>query len=326
MIVLALDTCLGQCAACLYDSAAGKALAEEALRMERGHAEALAPMVSRLLAAAGKAPSDVGRVAVTTGPGTFTGVRIGLSFARAFGMTRKIPVLGLDTLQALRQSTDEILLRRRAVALKSGESGFCYLLPENSDMPEIVPYTDDLVPVLEAGFPSVSRLASWAAGEPAPGQFPAPVYLRAPDAKPQFRIRPAGAGDASDLARLHAACFPHGWSARELQEMLSVNGTEALAAEAGGEVMGFILTRSIAGEAEILTLAVDPSRRRLGLGSKLLDAALKTQGTFFLEVAAGNLAALGLYRKSGFAETGRRKAYYADGQDALLMTRRPGPV
>src|ERR1700709_462807 len=98
MIVLAIDTCFNRCAACLYDSATDAVLAGESLIMERGHAEALAPLVQRVFARAG---TTIDRIAVTTGPGTFTGLRIGLSFARAFGLAKNIAVIGLDTLHAV---------------------------------------------------------------------------------------------------------------------------------------------------------------------------------------------------------------------------------
>ena len=74
MLILAIDTCLARCAVCLFDSVAGLALAEEHQDMERGHAEALAPMVKRVLSMAQKSAKDLQRVVVTTGPGTFTGL------------------------------------------------------------------------------------------------------------------------------------------------------------------------------------------------------------------------------------------------------------
>ena len=93
---------------------------------------------------------------------------------------------------------------------------------------------------------------------------------------------------------------------------------------------GFILCRSIAGEAEILTLAVDPARRRRGAGRALVEAAAGMAATLgaeemFLEVAVDNPAALALYEAAGFARVGRRPGYYArtDGADvdAVVMRR-----
>ena len=132
----------------------------------------------------------------------------------------------------------------------------------------------------------------------------------------------------AQLAALHARCFttPRPWSEAEfaafLQDPLVFLLTEGDAA--------FLLGRAVAGEAELLTLAVAPESRRLGLGRKLLtrflyQARLRAAETAFLEVAADNAAARALYLASGFTDSGRRKNYYENPQggriDALLMHR-----
>jgi ribosomal-protein-alanine N-acetyltransferase len=97
-----------------------------------------------------------------------------------------------------------------------------------------------------------------------------------------------------------------------------------------GEAVGFILTWQAGGDAEILTVAVSPSRRRKGVGRALLDGAIAQcradgAGRMFLEVAASNAAARALYRSLGFFETGRRKGYYhragSPAEDALVLGR-----
>src|SRR5262249_38131051 len=92
-------TALGACSAALVDD--GRVLAGEHEQMLRGHAEALAPMVKRIMDKAGCAFSELDRIAVTTGPGTFTGQRVGLAFARALGLALKKTVIGVTTLDAL---------------------------------------------------------------------------------------------------------------------------------------------------------------------------------------------------------------------------------
>jgi ribosomal-protein-alanine N-acetyltransferase len=89
---------------------------------------------------------------------------------------------------------------------------------------------------------------------------------------------------------------------------------------------GFVLARTAADEAEVLTLAVLPAARRQGIGGALLAEALagaRLRGAcaMFLEVSARNAAALALYAGAGFAEVGRRRRYYADGADALVLRR-----
>lgn len=131
---------------------------------------------------------------------------------------------------------------------------------------------------------------------------------------------------APALAQLHAAGFKPPWSASDIAEVLASPGTFGLAAEADGAVAGFVLARTVVDESEILTIAVDPARRRLGLGRALLEAAaLIAAGngatSLFLEVDSGNLGALALYRSGGFAQVGKRAEYYAAGGDALVLRR-----
>ncbi|MDD3443999.1 MAG: ribosomal protein S18-alanine N-acetyltransferase [Zavarzinia sp.] len=138
--------------------------------------------------------------------------------------------------------------------------------------------------------------------------------------------RPVAPGDLEGLARVHGACFPDDpWNAERLGRLLAMPGAFALMV--GG---GFALLRTAADETEVITIAVAPDRRGAGLGRLLMTAALDAAARdgarhVLLEVAVDNDAALGLYRTLGFAEVGRRRAYYrrANTQpvDALVMSR-----
>jgi tRNA threonylcarbamoyl adenosine modification protein YeaZ len=99
-MLLVIDTCFNACSAALYDDAAGRVIASGYEAMERGHAEALGPMVERLFIDAGLKPGQLSRIAVTHGPGTFTGLRIGLSFAKGMALALDIPLVGIDSLTA----------------------------------------------------------------------------------------------------------------------------------------------------------------------------------------------------------------------------------
>lgn len=144
-----------------------------------------------------------------------------------------------------------------------------------------------------------------------------------------MKLRPALAGDAEAMARTHARAFAHGWTAHELGGFLAGHGAYALLAEDDDDALaGFILCRAIAGEAEVLTLAVDPDHRRRGVGRALVDAAAvlaaPTSEALFLEVAADNVAAIGLYDGAGFARVGVRHDYYEHPEgrrDAIVMRR-----
>jgi tRNA threonylcarbamoyl adenosine modification protein YeaZ len=101
MRILAIDTALGQCAAAIVDTAQAEPLASEVLAMERGHAEALLPLLDRVVSRTEGGFSALDRVAVTIGPGSFTGLRVGISAARAVALAAGVPAVGVTTLSAL---------------------------------------------------------------------------------------------------------------------------------------------------------------------------------------------------------------------------------
>ena len=144
-----------------------------------------------------------------------------------------------------------------------------------------------------------------------------------------MNLRPATRADGPALAELHASAFDEPWPAEDILRFAEDRGGFALAIEEDGGLAGFILCRLIAGEAEVLTLAVRPAARRRGIARALLEAALvlaqPTAESMFLEVAADNPAAVALYESAGFETVGRRAGYYgrpsAGSVDALVMRR-----
>jgi tRNA threonylcarbamoyl adenosine modification protein YeaZ/ribosomal-protein-alanine acetyltransferase len=350
MILLALDTSLASCSVCVYDAAHGKILSEACELMERGHAEALPPMVASAMVASGKTFADLNRIAVTTGPGTFTGIRIGLSFARSLGLALNIKVLGIDSLTATQvaviQSEFPVL-----VVHKAGLSGLIYAnssknieLLKSVELPtgpaliigtaaaELVSASGrsdlHLAPLYD--LPSASGFAAYAAVQPEPDAMPVPLYLREADAKPQgsllrglpdLQILVADTMAIPTLANLHAVCFEEPWDQAAFTNLMSSAGVGALLAQSIEGAVGLLLYRAVAGEAEILTIGVDPNLRRRGAGKALLDGLLALKiPQVFLEVASRNEDAINLYTKAGFKQVGLRKAYYAkSGDDALIL-------
>jgi [ribosomal protein S18]-alanine N-acetyltransferase len=135
-------------------------------------------------------------------------------------------------------------------------------------------------------------------------------------------MRPACAVDAAALAAIHGAAFPpsEAWGEQAIGLQLGLPGVFGLIDAAGG----MVLARIAGDEAEVLTLAVVPASRRRGLGGALLDETLREirdrgARVVFLEVSEVNQAARALYAAAGFVEVGRRRHYYADGADALVL-------
>lgn len=128
-------------------------------------------------------------------------------------------------------------------------------------------------------------------------------------------IRPALASDLDRLREIQAAS-PEASSWNPLDY-------DCLVAEVDQRIAGFLVSRQAApGEREILNVAVDPAKRRRGIGKMLVEAELaRSQGVWFLEVRESNAAAIALYRSMGFEPAGRRPGYYAHPTEPAIVMR-----
>lgn len=207
MIVLALDTCLSACSAAVLDGE--RVLARASEPMTRGHQERLAPLVAEVMEAAGLAFSQLERIGVTVGPGSFTGLRVGLAFAQGLAAALGVPLAGVGTLEALAAEGGAGLVfaaidaRRDQVYLQAFSDGVALSAPDAlpvgvaaARLAEIggggafalvgsgAPLLAQAAPLarivqVDAADPAiVARLA--AARAPGPAK---PLYLRAPDAR-----------------------------------------------------------------------------------------------------------------------------------------------
>jgi tRNA threonylcarbamoyladenosine biosynthesis protein TsaB len=219
MLILAIDTALDACAAAVLDTGAGQLIAQESQPMKRGHAEALMPLIARIIKASGIAFAVLDRVAVTTGPGSFTGLRVGLSAARGIALAANKPVVGVTTLTAYAAPVvsrndeqpviaaidarhDQVyfqvvsgngssLIRPRVApveeALAASRFGAPYLVGNAAKIlanrwpaHATPPFKVEAQPA-----PDIAWVA-WLGAAVSPNTAPArPYYLRAPDAKPQ---------------------------------------------------------------------------------------------------------------------------------------------
>ncbi|GFO63522.1 ribosomal-protein-alanine acetyltransferase [Geomonas paludis] len=131
--------------------------------------------------------------------------------------------------------------------------------------------------------------------------------------------------DLDAVLEIESASFPRPWTRRHfLDEMESPGSYPMVALTADGKVAGYLCLKQVLDEAEILDVAVDPACRGCGIGRALVDWAVAfcrghTLRMLCLEVRVGNHEAISLYRRLGFAEVGRRKNYYENGDDAILM-------
>jgi [ribosomal protein S18]-alanine N-acetyltransferase len=132
--------------------------------------------------------------------------------------------------------------------------------------------------------------------------------------------------DAAAITSVHAASFQRGWNEDEFHRMLADRNIVAHRATVGRTLAGFILSRLIDGEAEILSIAIAPPWRGRGFARPLLDLHLRRLAglgvrAVFLEVAKHNEPATRLYRRAGFYEVGQRQGYYDKSTTAVVLRR-----
>jgi tRNA threonylcarbamoyladenosine biosynthesis protein TsaB len=201
MLILALDTALDACSAAVLDTTTSKTIAIESQAMKRGHAEALMPLIARVMAASGVAFTALDRIAVTTGPGSFTGLRVGLSAARGIALAADKPVVGLTTLTAY----------AAPVVAENGEHPIISAIDARHDHVYFQVVSGDGSPLIK---PKVAPIAEALEAS----QFGAPLLVgnaakiladRWPaDAPPPFKVEPQPAPDINWVAWVGAAVSP----------------------------------------------------------------------------------------------------------------------
>lgn len=193
MIVLGLDTSGAECSVSLIDETSVRAHISR--RIGRGHAEVLVGMVAEAFEVAGLAPDDVDRLAVCTGPGSFTGLRVALSFALGFALPRDLPVVGIDALglthmehapEGLSYSVPFKDVRRGEVMFGTyaGPGPLFAGHPKLGSMEDAETEAErlkiDLIEVTAVD----TRILAWLAMDCDPAHYPPePLYARGPDAK-----------------------------------------------------------------------------------------------------------------------------------------------
>ena len=141
-----------------------------------------------------------------------------------------------------------------------------------------------------------------------------------------MRLTSLQSGDIPQLTTLETLCFPDPWQATSWETSFTRADFFGFTLKEGETLVGFVCGTSRFEESELLKIAVHPSSRGKGYGERLfqaLESEAKKRGAekIFLEVRASNVAALGLYRKSGFTQTRIRKNYYPDGETAVEMVK-----
>ena len=213
MIVLAIDTAGSGCFAAVYDSGTGMVLASAGADIGRGHAEQLIGFIDEALVASGKVLADIHRIAVTVGPGSFTGIRVGVAAARGFALALGVPAVGVTTLAAIAEAAREMNPGRAILATIDAKRDELYcqsfaadgtarseaLMLEIPEAQKLFADFDGLIcgtatkhlmdhpqeNAVQTDLTDIRLVARLgAAADPSQGK-PSPLYLRGPDVKSQ---------------------------------------------------------------------------------------------------------------------------------------------
>lgn len=201
MLILAIDTALNACAAAVLDTDSGQLIAQESLAMQRGHAEALMPLIGRVMEASGVSFAALDRIAVTTGPGSFTGLRVGISAARGLALAAERPAVGVTTLSAyaagiVGRNGDEPILS--AIDARHDHIYFQIVAGDGSEFvrPKVAPI-DEAITACRIGAPHLVGNAAGILADRWPKDAPAPIT-----------VDPQAAPDIAWVAWLGAAADP----------------------------------------------------------------------------------------------------------------------
>lgn len=332
------------------------------------HSETLMPLIKQILEETHFSLSEMDLLVCDIGPGSFTGIRIGVATVKAFSDSLNIPAVGISSLEALAYSIKDNGYICSIIDCKNDNCYYALYSLNNSTYTLLeVPKADSVEnclnyisykypssPITFVGdgstiyydtikehssnfqfanndFNNIDVYSLGIAGINKYNQYGKdknllPLYLKKPQAQRQLESKNIVVKlmQFSDLKNLNLAEFDDFWNMEILQDELKSEYSKCLCAILDNEIVGFVVLKTVLDEADIMNIAVKKNFRRQGIASLLLNKLLvlcqeNKVRVIHLEVNEENFSAISLYKKFGFKECGRRKQYYDNHFDAVLM-------
>ena len=291
------------------------------------HGEALPELIAQGL----KVENKIDQVIVGMGPGPFTGLRAGISFAQSFALGRGIPWQGVCSLDAIASQVSEsdfivaIDARRKEVFYARYTNGSRIGEPKVCQPSQLAAFDIPVYGEATNQFPDPTSFISIAE---AGATYLQPIYVRRPDAFPApvgVKFRAMNQLDLVPAFAIEKDSYGHeAWTMAQFKEEFAGKERMYVVGEFGGELIAYAGVVNLAGTADVLTLTVADEHRRKGIGRELLRRLIDWSRTqkceaIMLEVRVGNIDAIPLYESFGFIEIARRKDYYGPGKTAIVM-------
>ena len=291
------------------------------------HGEVLPKLVAKALSVS----NEIESVVVGMGPGPFTGLRAGIAFAQSFAFARDLNLVGVCGLDAIAagKSDPEFLIsvdaRRKEVFYARYKDGARIGEPGVAQPITLAPFNLPIYGDQTNDFPDPLAMAALAKTK---SHTEKPIYIRRPDAQPLpagVKFRALTQLDLVEIFAIEKAAYgKEAWSMAQLKEEIAGKERFYLIAEVDQKVVGYGGAVKLADICDVLTLTVDESHRRKGIGRELLRRVLdwtrnQDCDAVMLEVRVSNEEAMPLYSSFGFIEISRRANYYGPGKTAIVM-------
>lgn len=309
---------------------------------KKGTSEFLLPEIEKLLKKEKIKAGELDAVSVCIGPGSFTGIRVGLATAKAFCVALNTPIIAFNTFDVFNAKNVCLTKANSGGAYVKEKAGIKFLTKEEKEkflgkkvqiLESEKDYFGDFKKVETVNFLDESIILSIKLFEDKKilkANEVIPFYIQKSQAENELelnlknaKIEKAKIVDVGRLCEIERECFSANYSKKTIENEIKNKSKSMFVLKIKNDIVGYSLFSILQDEAELERVCIVKKYRRLGLAERLLKFAFSKLNVkkCYLEVNKKNENAISLYKKIGFEKSGERKNYYGEGEDAVLMSK-----